>query len=57
MVELFGFSTTLYVGLYSLVANLLIVVVGSVLARLIVSQEQTSYGMLAEEEHEEPERD
>jgi SSS family solute:Na+ symporter len=56
MVELFGFSTTLYVGLYSLVANLLIVVVGSVLARLIVSQEQTSYGMLAEEEREELER-
>jgi hypothetical protein len=39
-----------------LVANLLIVVVGSLLAQLFVSQEQKSYGMLAEEEFEEPER-
>ena len=55
-VQLFGFSTTIYVGLYSLVANLLIVFIGSALARFFVSQEETSYGLLAEEEHGEPER-
>jgi hypothetical protein len=38
------------------VANLLIVFVGSALARLFTSQEQTSYGMLTEEEHKEPEQ-
>jgi solute:Na+ symporter, SSS family len=51
-----GFSTPLYVAFYALVANLLIVFVGSALARLFTSQEQTSYGMLTEEEYEEPER-
>ena len=54
--ELFGFSTTLYVAVYALAANLLVVFVGSALARLFVSQEQASYGMLPEEEHEGPER-
>jgi SSS family solute:Na+ symporter len=54
--QLFGLSTKAYVAVYSLAANLLIVFVGSALARLFVSQEQTSYGMLVEEEHEEPER-
>jgi SSS family solute:Na+ symporter len=48
-VQLFGLSTKAYVAVYSLVANLLIVVVGSLLAQLFVSQEQKSYGMLAEE--------
>lgn len=47
--ELFGFSSTLYVGFYSLVANLGIVFVGSALARLFTSEEQKSYGMLAED--------
>ncbi len=51
-----GFSTPLYVAFHALVANLLIVFVGSALARLFTSQEQTSYGMLTEEEYEEPER-
>jgi hypothetical protein len=37
------------------VANLLVVFVGSALARFFVSQEQTSYGMLVEEETKEPE--
>jgi len=46
----------LYVGFYALAANLLIVFVGSALVRLFTSQEQTSYGMLIEEEREEPER-
>jgi SSS family solute:Na+ symporter len=46
----------LYVGFYALAANLLIVFVGSALVRLFTSQEQTSYGMLVEEEREEPER-
>src|SRR5215208_828838 len=46
----------LYVGFYALAANLLIVFVGSALVRLFTSQEQTSYGMLLEEEREEPER-
>ncbi|MBV9453153.1 MAG: sodium:solute symporter family protein [Rubrobacter sp.] len=53
--QLFGLSTKAYVAVYSLVANLLIVFVGSALARYFVSQEQTSYGMLAEEETKEPE--
>jgi solute:Na+ symporter, SSS family len=52
----FGFSTPLYVGFYALAANLVIVFVGSALARFFLSQEQKSYGMLAEEESEEPER-
>jgi hypothetical protein len=51
-----GFSTPLYVGFYALVANLVIVFVGSAVARFFLSQEQKSYGMLAEEEREEPER-
>jgi SSS family solute:Na+ symporter len=54
-VQLFGSPMTLYVGFYALAANLLIVFIGSALARLFVSQEQTSYGMLAEEEYKEPE--
>jgi solute:Na+ symporter, SSS family len=54
--EPLGFSTPLYVGFYALVANLVIVFVGSLLAQLFTSQEQKSYGMLAEEEREEPER-
>jgi hypothetical protein len=45
-----------YVGFYSLIANLLIVFVGSALARLFTSEEQKSYGMLAEDERNEPER-
>jgi hypothetical protein len=53
--QLFGLSTKVYVAVYSLVANLLVVFVGSALARFFVSQEQTSYGMLAEEETREPE--
>jgi SSS family solute:Na+ symporter len=54
---LFGFSSTLYVGFYSLIANLLIVFIGSALARLFSSEEQKSYGMLAEEdEGNKPER-
>jgi SSS family solute:Na+ symporter len=55
-VQLFGSPTTLYVGFYALGANLLIVFVGSALARLFISQEQTSYGMVTEEEHKEPEQ-
>ena len=51
-----GFSTPLYVGFYALAANLLIVFVGSAVARFFLSQEQKSYGMLTEEEREEPER-
>jgi SSS family solute:Na+ symporter len=43
------FSTPLYVGFYALAANLVIVVVGSLLAQLFTSQEQKSYGMLTEE--------
>ncbi len=54
-VQLFGSQTTLYVGFYALVANLLIVFVGSALARLFTSQEQASYGMITEEEYKEPE--
>src|SRR5918997_901470 len=54
-VQIFGSPTTIYVGFYSLAANLLIVFIGSALARLFTSQEQTSYGMLTEEEHKEPE--
>jgi hypothetical protein len=50
-----GFSTPLYVGFYALAANLLIVFVGSLLAQLFTSQEQKSYGLLTEEEREEPE--
>jgi solute:Na+ symporter, SSS family len=46
--KLFGFSSTLYVGFYALIANLLIVLVGSALARLFTSEEQKSYGMLTE---------
>jgi SSS family solute:Na+ symporter len=53
--QLFGLSTKVYVAVYSLVANLLVVFVGSALARFFVSQEQTSYGMLAEEQTREPE--
>jgi hypothetical protein len=53
--QLFGLSTKAYVAVYSLVANLLIVFVGSALARLFTPQEQTSYGPLVEEEQEEPE--
>lgn len=49
-------STPLYVGFYALAANLFVVFVGSALAWLFTSQEQTSYGMLTEEEYEEPER-
>jgi SSS family solute:Na+ symporter len=41
------FSTPLYVGFYSLVANLIIVFVGSALARLLGSQQ--SYGPLTQE--------
>src|SRR5215204_2343998 len=51
-----GFSTPLYVGFYALAANLVIVFVGSALSRFFVAQEQKSYGMLTEEEREEPER-
>src|SRR5215212_1294093 len=51
-----GFSTPLYVGFYALAANLVIVFVGSAVARFFLSQEQKSYGMLTEEEREEPER-
>jgi SSS family solute:Na+ symporter len=54
--QFFGFSTTLYVAFYALVANLVIVFVGSALARLFVAQEQTSYGLLREEDYKEPER-
>jgi SSS family solute:Na+ symporter len=54
-VQIFGSPTTIYVGFYSLAANLLIVFIGSALARLFTSQEQTSYGMLTEEEYKEPE--
>jgi solute:Na+ symporter, SSS family len=54
--EPLGFSTPLYVGFYALAANLLIVFVGSALSRVFVSQEERSYGMLTEEEREEPER-
>ena len=43
-------------GFYALAANLVIVFVGSVLARFFLSREQKSYGMLAEDEREEPER-
>src|SRR5918997_2234526 len=50
-----GLATPIYVGFYALAANLLIVFIGSALARLFTSQEQTSYGMLTEEEHKEPE--
>lgn len=53
--QLFGFSTTLYVAFYALVANLIVVFAGSALARVFVSQEQTSYGQLSEEDHREPE--
>ena len=53
--QLFGFSTTLYVAFYALVANLVVVFVGSALARVFVSQEQTSYGLLRED-YQEPER-
>jgi hypothetical protein len=49
------FSTPLYVGFYALAANLLIVFVGSALSQVFVAQEQKSYGMLTEEEREEPE--
>jgi hypothetical protein len=44
------------VGLYALAANLVIVFVGTALSHIFLSQEQKSYGMLAEEEREEPER-
>jgi SSS family solute:Na+ symporter len=44
-----GFSIPLYVGFYALAANLVIVLVGSLLAQLFTSQEQKSYGMLTEE--------
>jgi solute:Na+ symporter, SSS family len=54
--QLFGISAPLYVAFYALVANLIIVFVGSALARIFVSQEQTSYGLLTEEDHKEPER-
>jgi hypothetical protein len=52
----FGISTPVYVAFYALVANLIIVFVGSALARAFMSQEQTSYGLLTEEDHKEPER-
>ena len=54
--QFFGLSTTLYVAFYALVANLIVVFAGSALARVFVSQEQTSYGLLREEDHQEPER-
>jgi hypothetical protein len=54
--EPFGFSTPLYVGFYALAANLLIVFVGSALSQFFVSQERKSYGMLTENDHNEPER-
>jgi hypothetical protein len=52
--ELFGFSTTLYVAFYALVANLVVVFVGSALAQLLGTQH--SYGLLTREDYEEPER-
>ncbi len=52
--ELFGFSATRYTGFYALAANLLIVFGGSALARLLGARQP--YGMLTEEEQEEPER-
>ncbi len=39
-----------------MVANLLVVFVGSAMARVFTSEEQKSYGMLTEEEREEPKR-
>jgi hypothetical protein len=54
--EPLGFLTPLYVGFYALAANLLIVFVGSALSQFFVAQEQKSYGILTEEESEEPER-
>lgn len=54
--DLGGFSATLYIGLYALVANLIIVFVVSALIRVFVSREQTSYGLLSEEDYKESER-
>ncbi|CAN5347240.1 hypothetical protein BH24ACT19_BH24ACT19_00540 [soil metagenome] len=52
--ELFGFSTTLYVAFYALVANLAVVFAGSALARLLGTRR--SYGPLTGEDDKEPER-
>jgi hypothetical protein len=54
--EPLGFSTPLYVGFYALATNLVIVFVASLLAQLFTSQEEKSYGLLTEEEHESAER-
>jgi SSS family solute:Na+ symporter len=53
-IQLFGFSMTLYVAFYALVANLIVVFAGSALARIFVTQAQTSYGLLTEADYAEP---